>query len=185
MRSGRNNKLAGQIGEYLVCAELGRRNLIATPFSGNVPAFDILAADELCRTVPIQVKASRSDNWPSDARNWMNISFDKETKVQKNLGRIKIKNRDLVYVFVAIASPDEKDPKDRFFILTKFQLQEICIKHYCAWMDGIGWKRPRSPESYDCRFKIRDMEKYENKWELISSRLAKSHPEQSLESPEE
>ncbi len=185
MRSHRNNKLAGQIGEYLVCAELGRRNLIATPFSGNVPAFDILAADELCRTVPIQVKACRTDNWRTDARDWMNISFDQETKTQKNLGRVEIKNPDLIYVFVAIASPDEKNSKDRFFILTKLQLQEICIKRYSDWMDKNGWKRPRSQESYDCRFWIPDVEEYEGNWELISSRLAASNPEQSLESPEE
>jgi hypothetical protein len=54
MSTGRLNKLAGQIGEYLVCAELGRRGLIATPFAGNVPTFDVLATDESCRTVPIQ-----------------------------------------------------------------------------------------------------------------------------------
>jgi len=57
MSKGLSNKLAGQIGEYLVCAELGRRGLIATPFSGNVPTFDVLATDEQCLTVPIQVKA--------------------------------------------------------------------------------------------------------------------------------
>lgn len=140
MSKGRNNKLAGQIGEYLVCAELGRRNLIATPFSGNVPAFDILAADDLCRTVPIQVKASRSDNWPSDARNWMQISLDRETNAQKNLGPIRIQNPDLIYVCVAIAPPDRS--KDRFFILTKAQLQVVCINMYSAWMDEREWKRP-------------------------------------------
>jgi hypothetical protein len=63
---GLNNKLAGQIGEYLVCAELGRRGLIATPFSGNVPTFDVLATDEQCRTVPIQVKASRGNCWSTN-----------------------------------------------------------------------------------------------------------------------
>ncbi len=184
MSKGRNNKLAGQIGEYLVCAELGRRDLIATPFSGNVPAFDILAADDLCRTVPIQVKASRSDNWPSDARNWMNISLDPKTKVQKNLGPIKIQNPDLIFVFVAIAPPDA-GCKDRFFILTKQQLQGICIKMYSTWMDGIGWKRPRTPDSYDCRHRISDMQTYENNWRLISDRLAKSSCGQSLETMEE
>ena len=71
MSDGRLNKLAGQIGEYLVCAELARRGLIATPFAGNVPTFDVLATDELCRTVPIQVKTTRSDNWPSNANKWM------------------------------------------------------------------------------------------------------------------
>jgi hypothetical protein len=47
--------LTGQIGEYLVCAELGRCDLIATPFSGNVPSFDVLATDKSFRTVLIQV----------------------------------------------------------------------------------------------------------------------------------
>jgi hypothetical protein len=181
--SGRNNKLTGQIGEYLVCAELGKRNLIATPFAGNVPAFDVLATDEFCRTVPIQVKTTRGDNWPTDARTWMNIQFDEKTKTQNNLGRVKIKNRDLIYVFVAIA-PDDKS-KDRFFILTKEQLQDVCIKRYSEWMDKRDWKRPRAPESYDCRFWIADVENYENNWKLISDRLTSSSPDQSLESPEE
>jgi hypothetical protein len=184
MSSGRNNKLTAQIGEYLVCAELGKRNLIATPFSGNVPAFDVLATDEFCRTIPIQVKTSRGDKWPTDARTWINIHFDKETKTQNNLGRIQITNPDLIYVFVALA-PDDKS-KDRFFILTKSQLQDVCIKAYSRWMDGHDWKRPRSPESYDCRFSISELEKeHENKWELISDRLAPSSPDQSLESAEE
>ena len=183
MSSGRNNKLTGQIGEYLVCAELGKRNLIATPFAGNVPAFDVLAADELCRTVPIQVKTTRGDNWPTDARTWMNIQFDAKTKTQNNLGRVKIKNPDLIYVFVAIA-PDEKS-KDRFFILTKSQLQNVCIKGYSEWMDERDWKRPRSPESYDCRFEISEVKEYEDNWKLISDRLAASSPNESLESVEE
>ena len=172
MSKGRDNKLAGQIGEHLVCAELGKRGLIATPFSGNVPAFDIVAANEQCRTVPIQVKASRADNWPHNAQHWMEISFDSQTKKQNFLGRKEIKNRDLVYVFVAIANTNDKDHKDRFFIFTKSQLQEICINHYSSWMSGIGWKRPRSPESYDLRFSTADIEKYEDNWELITKRLA-------------
>src|ERR1035437_393498 len=102
---GLKNKLAGQIGEYLVCAELGRRDCIATPFSGNVPTFDVLATDELCRTVPIQVKATRGDKWPSDARKWMNIECDRDTGVQKCLGPAPILNPELIYVCVAIAPP--------------------------------------------------------------------------------
>ena len=185
MSSGRSNKLTAQIGEYLVCAELGKRKLIATPFAGNVPAFDVLATDEYCRTVPIQVKASRGKNynWPSDARTWLNIQFNEKTKAQKNLGRVKIKNPDLIYVFVAIA-PDAHS-KDRFFILTKSQLQNVCIKRYSEWMDKREWKRPRAPESYDCRFWISDVLNYENNWDLISSRLKSSSPDQSLETVEE
>ena len=151
MSRGRANKLTGQIGEHLVCAQLGKLNLIATPFSGNVPTFDVLATDEMCMTVPIQVKSSRSGNWPTDARIWMNITFDAATGTQKTLGPTVIENPDLIYVCVAIAAPGELD---RFFILTKRDLQAVCIQNYSRWMDGISWKRPRSPESYDCRWWI-------------------------------
>src|SRR4051812_37720472 len=64
MGSGRRNQLAGQIAEHLVVAELGRLGLAATGFSGNIPTFDVLAVDENCRVVPIQVKASNGDSWP-------------------------------------------------------------------------------------------------------------------------
>jgi hypothetical protein len=37
MASGLSNKLTGQIGEFLACAELGRRGFVATSFTGNVP----------------------------------------------------------------------------------------------------------------------------------------------------
>jgi hypothetical protein len=44
--SGRSSKLTGQVGEFLVCAELGRRGILATPFAGNVPEFDVIAVGE-------------------------------------------------------------------------------------------------------------------------------------------
>ena len=44
MATGRSNKLVGQTGEYLVAAELSRRGLIATTFTGNVPHYDIIAS---------------------------------------------------------------------------------------------------------------------------------------------
>jgi hypothetical protein len=54
-----------------------------------------------------------------------------------------------------------------------------------AWMDKREWKRPRNPDSYDCRYRIPDLKDYEDKWQLISDRLATSSPDQSLESTEE
>ena len=58
MSKGLSNKLAGQVGEFLVCAELGRRGLIATSFTGNVPEFDLIVADGSLKTLPVQVKTS-------------------------------------------------------------------------------------------------------------------------------
>ena len=46
MATGRSMQLTKMAGEYLVCAELCRRGLLATTFTGNVPEFDILATDK-------------------------------------------------------------------------------------------------------------------------------------------
>jgi hypothetical protein len=53
MATGRSRKIVGQTGEYLVAAELSRRGLIATTFTGNVPNYDIIASDETGRHVSI------------------------------------------------------------------------------------------------------------------------------------
>jgi hypothetical protein len=180
MRSGRDNKLTAQVGEYLVCAELARRGFIATPFSGNVPTFDVLATDYHCRTVPIQVKASRSDTWPSDARYWMKIDFDPATNAQCNRGPLPITNPDLIYVCVAIAPPGPG--RDRFFILTKAQLQQACIGCYEWWMIPRQWIRPRNPKAYDCRYNIVSLQQYENNWKLIEDRLKGSDPDPTIAS---
>lgn len=175
MSSGRSNKLAGQIGEYLVCAELGRRGLIATPFAGNVPTFDVLATDEMCRTVPIQVKASRGDSWPSSADRWMKIEFIDKKQIYS--GPTKLTTPELVWVCVAIAAPGGCD---RFFVLTESELQKVCINGYTSWMNGNGWQRPRNPFSLDCRWSICDIEQFENRWGLILRRLQTAEPDSSL-----
>jgi hypothetical protein len=53
--TGRDVQLTRQIGEYLVCAELGRRGWIATTFTGSVPGFDILAANPIASAARICV----------------------------------------------------------------------------------------------------------------------------------
>jgi hypothetical protein len=177
MASGLSNKLAGQIGEYLVCAELGRRDLIATPFSGNVPTFDVLATDELCRTVPIQVKASRGNQWPTDARHWMKLEL--ENGIQNYTGPSKLQNPELIYVCVAIGKPGVRD---RFFILAKADLQKVCVANYTGWMTTKNWRRPRNPASYDCRYDASNLAAFEDNWDLITNRLKGSAPDPSLAS---
>jgi hypothetical protein len=176
---GRNNKLVGQIGEHLVCAELGRRGLIATPFSGNVPTFDVLATDEQCRTVPIQVKSSTTQSWKSDAQEWMRIQHNAETRSQEDLGPLEIQNPDLIYVCVSIAHVG--DERDRFFILKKSDLQQVCIKNYRAWMAAHNWKRPRNPGSTDLRYDVAGLVAFESNWQLIVDRIELSHPELRIE----
>lgn len=181
MSRGRNNQLTGQVAEHLVVAELGRRGLAATGFSGNIPTFDVLAVDENCRVVPIQVKASTGDNWPSDARTWMDISVEGETLRQQSRGPSTLATPDLIYVCVVIA-PHGTDRRDRFFVLTMQDLQRVCIDAYAHWMDPKDWKRPRNPHSFECRYEIKHLTRFEDNWDLIRDRLTASAPNPALAS---
>jgi hypothetical protein len=172
MRQGLNNKLAGQIGEYLVCAELGKRGYIATSFAGNVPEFDLIVANDNLDTIPIQVKTTRGHSWPTRANLWINIEIDEINKKQVDHGNQIISNPDLVYVCVALSEPDSNE-KDRYFILLKKDIQSICAANYRAWMLKHNWKRPRNYKSLDNRYEIDNMIKFENNWNLIEQALQK------------
>lgn len=169
MSTGLSNKLAGQTGEYLVCAELGRRGFIATSFTGNVPEYDLLVCDDSLKTVPIQVKTTRGNSWPSRADLWLRIDIDDAEKKQVNRGKLKIDHSDLIYVCVALGI---EQGRDRFFICHKADIQNVCIKAYKRWMDTKDWKRPRNYKSLDNRYKISDLEQFENNWEMIADRLS-------------
>ena len=166
---GYKNKVTAQIGEFLACAALGKQGFIATPFAGNVPVFDVLVADENCRSIPIQVKASNSSSWKAWAIDWMKISYNPKTKAQKYIGKANLINPHLIYIFVSI-SRSEKSP-DRFFVIRKHQLQDVIIQGYSNWMNTKDWKRPKTPESYDHRITATALNGFESNWGIISERI--------------
>jgi hypothetical protein len=176
MATGLGNKLTGQIGEFLVCAELGRQlDLVATPFAGNVPAFDLLVADEQCRSLPIQVKAARGLQWPSRADNWINLQVVGNRQIDQ--GNRKLDHPSLIYVFVAIAARTETQTgvsaRDRFFVLTRQEVQNILAPAYRAYMEGRRepWCRPRNPASFDARLDASQLQGFENNWQLVKRQL--------------
>jgi len=170
MEKGRNNKLAGQIGEYLACAELGKRGYISTSFTGNVPEFDLIVTSDTLKSLPIQVKSSRSENWPTRANLWIDIEIDDVNKKQIDKGNVNIANPELIYICVALAQPDV-NMYDRFFILKKKDLQVICANNYREWMNTINWKRPRNYKSLDNRYYMKNLAPYENNWKLIEEEI--------------
>ena len=60
MATGRSTQLTRQIGEHFVASELGRNDVIATLFVGNVSHFDLLASTQDGRSFPVQVKLKRN-----------------------------------------------------------------------------------------------------------------------------
>ncbi len=120
MATARRNLLAGRLAEHLVCAELTRLELIATTFTHNVPTYDVLATDGECRTVPIQVKATRDKYWRSPATNWMHINMDEKEQIQRIDGQKQLSPLDPIWICVAVGLTRMDD---QFFILTQDDIQ--------------------------------------------------------------
>jgi len=166
MATGRSNKLVGQTGEYLVAAELSRRGLIATTFTGNVPHYDIIASDDAGRHVSVQVKAGRVASWQfSNIKQFCEITFDGKRQIIG--GKKPCPVQRLVMTFVKI----EEDRNDRFYILTWQRLRDLLVKHHLAFLERHDGVRPRSSESLHCATSEKILLPYRDKWDTIVKNL--------------
>ena len=163
MATGRDMQLTKMVGEYLVCAELCRKGLLATTFTGNVPEFDILATDEYLRTIPVQVKANAKGDWMLRADSFLNIDYNKEKEIQTIVGKKDFKNSKLIYIFVKLVDQGE----DKFYILRLQNLQRIIFKSYKEYLKKHGGKRPKNPESKHKAILSKHLSDYRDNWELL------------------
>jgi len=162
MATGRSTQLTRQVGEHLVVAELGRRGLIAAPFAGNVPLFDLLAADESGGSIAVQVKAINGPSWQFKIGQFLRVEVIEG--VQHVRGKVKLSNPDLVCIFVLLS----KTGSDEFYIFRLRDLQEYFAKHYRTR------RRPRNPNSMHCAIWPVDLQQHRDKWEVVFDALAAS-----------
>jgi len=166
MATGRNMQLTRMAGEYLVCAELCRRGLLATTFTGNVPEFDILATDKNLQTIPIQVKGNAKGDWMLRANSFLNINYNEETKIQTILGKKDFKKSKLIYIFVKVVGQGE----DEFYILRLQDLQKIVFNNHNEYLQKHGGRRPKSPKSMHTAILSKHLLGYRDNWKLLQEK---------------
>ena len=168
MSRGRSNKLVGQAGEYLVAAELCRRGMIATTFTGNVPHYDIIASNEKGQHVAVQVKTSRSSSWQlSSLEPFFDLELKEATK-QQIVGRCKrAPVRGLMFVFVRLG----EDEPDRFFVLPWNTFARILRKHHMDFIGRYGGRRPRRWDSLHGAISLKQIARHEGCWDAIEEQL--------------
>ncbi len=175
--TGRSIQLTKQVGEYLVAAELCRRGLIATTFTGSVPDFDIVAVRPGGDRVLVQVKTIRGGSFQfADARVFLEIRQD---------GAVQIPGPDtappypdLICVFVLLGGGDRDGVRDRLFILKWIDLQRVVSTGYRANIKRLGGVRPRRHDSYHVGLKPSELAVYEDDWGTISVAAAESAHQQ-------
>ena len=166
MATGRSNKLVGQTGEYLVAAELSRRGLIATPFAGNVPHYDIIASDETGHHVSVQVKASRGPTWQfGNITLYCDITFDGKRQVVGMRKPCPVQR--LIMAFVRIAG----DGNDSFYILPWESLRDLLVDHHQDYLARHGGARPKKWDSLHCAITESDLEPYRDRWDTVEKNL--------------
>ncbi len=176
MRTKHNNQLTRQIGEHLVVSKLGRLGILATPFAGNVPDFDVLASDLSGHSLPLQVKTINGGSWQFNAKTFLEIEQQGDCQVVK--GEKKLRNPNLLCVFVLL-KPDERD---EFYILPLRILQQFCLKTYHSKGDSKGDSFPRevrrrkNPKSTHYAVRPSDLQEYRVKedrdWSLVTRRFS-------------
>jgi hypothetical protein len=158
-------QLAGQIGEHLVVAELGRLGIVATPFAGNVPDIDILAYKD-GKSVPIQVKAQTTGTPGVDAKKYLNIHIDGNRQTVK--GKAKDIDRDLIFVLVKVG---QDYGEDEFYVFDQGVVQDLVNTEYRRFLRKHGGVRPRNPKTTHCSYYLKDLVDYRDNWDLVLGRL--------------
>ncbi len=166
MASGRNNKLVGQTGEYLVAAELSRRGLIATTFTGNVPHYDIIASNEEGKHVSVQVKASRGPSWQfGDITKFCDISFKGKRQIVGCLKPCPVQR--LVMVFVKIDAGGD----DQYYILSWRTFRNLIVKGHKAYLERHGGMRAERWDSLHSAISEQTLMPYRDMWITIEKNL--------------
>ena len=166
MASGVSNKLTGQVGEHLVSAVLGTLGYYASPYSGNVPGFDVTAVhSETLKSFPVQVKTStKGAIVQSTIDKWCGHSVDADNR--QTVGNlIPRKHPNLIWILVRLS--DSGISGARFFICKESDIQEKIVTRYSAFMEKHGYRRPGGGASPQAILNIKDIAEFEDNWQIL------------------
>jgi len=148
------NSMIGNAGEYFVCAELCKRNILALITPKNNPLFDIVASDpEGKRSIQIQVKT-------------MGITNKQGWKLGVNMGQ----KRNNPKLFVVLVNMHDEEPNH--YYIYKYddfaqRVNEIYKEYISAKKKDGTSKKELKFRFFDFRyFKKKDLNR-RNKWSIL------------------
>jgi hypothetical protein len=160
MADGRRTQLTRQIGEHLVAAMLGRRGYIASPFAGNVPLFDLLAADEGGFVVPVQVKAIDGPSWQFSAMTFLDVEVQPDRQVVRGLRAPPNPNLICVLLYLRDGGTDDA------FVMRFLDLQALVAAEYKPR------ERPKNVGSLHCALWPKHVAPYRDRWDILDDAFA-------------
>jgi len=160
----------GNIGLFLVCAELSKRNLIVMPTSRNTKGYDLVVLEPKAnKSIAIQVKCTDKKDFPILNSHWCNY-------------KMKIKEKILAdFIFVDISNVEEP----RYFVLTKMQIRNTIrtrIRNYirqyqekhAMTLEQMLQKEKEQNRKPDLwTLKLTEIDKFEDEWQKLVKKIRK------------
>jgi len=166
MATGRQNKLVGQSGEYLVASELCRRGLIATTFTGNVPDYDIIASSDQGIHISVQVKTASGPTWQfAKIDKYVAIKFQKQVQIVGENHPSPVEN--LIFVLVKL----ESYGTDKFYICSWPELCDVLAQHHSDFLAKHDGVRPKRWDSLHIAISAKEISHFEDRWDVIDNML--------------
>lgn len=166
MATGINNKLTGQIGEHLVTAVLGTLGYYASPYSGNVPKFDLTAVQaQTLESFPVQVKTSTNGSLVhSKIDKWCEHQIDRDN-YQKLGKKLKLNHPEIIWIMVRLGADSIEG--SRFFICKESDIQNKIVNRYRNFMEKHDYRRPGGGSSTQAILNVKELSEYENNWDIL------------------
>ena len=144
----------GNVGLYLVCAELSKQNLIALPTSRNTKGYDVVVLNPTTnKSIGIQVKCSDKKEFVifrSDFKNYP----------------IKIKEKIFSpFVLVNIYQWIKTGSSVGYYILSESEMKKLLEKKIKRYISAHPHRKTvKKPAPWS--LKINDIKKYKDRWGL-------------------
>src|SRR4030042_6043414 len=160
----------GNLGMFLVCAELSKRNLIAMPTSRNTKGYDIVVLNpETNAGLAIQVKCTdqTQKGFLVMTSHWKNY----EAKIEENIVSD--------FVFVDISDPgrpnyfvvSEKEMKQIIKSVIEEYLHKFQQRHILTWEQMLEKEKNEQRKPNPWSIRLSDIEAYKDRWETITDKL--------------
>jgi len=162
-------QIMGNLGMFLVCAELSKHKLIAMPTSMNTEGCDIVVLNpKTGRTASIQVKCSvQADKggFPTISSTWTDYNQKVEERISADF-----------FVFVDISNPD----KPNYFIVSKNEVKALLRSRIEQYLQRYRQKHTREQmlqreksKSAPWTIKLISIKRneYEKRWDTITNSL--------------
>lgn len=162
------SQFKGNLGMFLVCAELSKRNLIAMPTSRNTKGYDIVVLDPKTNAaVSIQVKCTDRKEFPILSTHWRDYEEKIREKIVSDFVFVDISDSDKPNYFIMA----DKEVKDLLKFLIKKWASDYEGRHSLSWETMLDKESTEKLKANLWVISSKYIEAYKDRWETITNRL--------------